>query len=261
MRTRFRLFGLLAVSIAPLILVQACGSDSENFKPASAGGAGGGGAGGKAGSAGGLSTAGASGEAGQGGAPEGGQAGTPAVAGASGEGGAGGAAPVCTDADNDGVTDCDGDCDDGDKTSFPGNPEICGDGADNDCANGVDDVCGGIGTYVSNLTGDDTTGLGTKDSPVQTIGKGIANALLIQATTQAPIDVYVSEGDYAEKVTMVETVNLLGGYSCPLQPCDWSRDPSLNVSNIVNTDFEGVLADKTITPATTIDGFTITGLD
>ncbi len=49
------------------------------------------------------------------------------------------------DADGDGVTTCDGDCDDGDGDNFPGNPEAC-DGADNDCDGAVeadgDGVCG-----------------------------------------------------------------------------------------------------------------------
>ena len=38
------------------------------------------------------------------------------------------AGPVCLDEDGDGVTDCDGDCDDGDPTRHPGALAICGDG-------------------------------------------------------------------------------------------------------------------------------------
>ena len=45
---------------------------------------------------------------------------------------------VCTDGDGDGVTDCDGDCDDADINNFPGNDEIC-DGLDNDCDGTADD--------------------------------------------------------------------------------------------------------------------------
>jgi hypothetical protein len=47
---------------------------------------------------------------------------------------------VCdnTDADSDGVDICGGDCDDGNASRFPGNPEVC-DNIDNDCNNQTDD--------------------------------------------------------------------------------------------------------------------------
>jgi len=51
------------------------------------------------------------------------------------------------DADGDGVTACDGDCDDGDETVFPGAPEVCDDGIDQDCSGEPDDwPCGAPGT-------------------------------------------------------------------------------------------------------------------
>ena len=166
--------------------------------------------------------------------------------------------PVCVDEDNDGVTDCEGDCDDADPNNFPGNAEICGDNQDNDCDLASDPPsCMGLGTYVSNLTGDDTTGDGTQQNPVETIGKGIANAVLI-GNGQA---VYVAQGDYAEKVTMVEDVDLLGGYHCAPNDCTWVRDPSTNASRIFAQDNEGVLANDSITRTTMIDGFTILGRD
>ena len=45
------------------------------------------------------------------------------------------------DADNDGVLECEDDCDDNDATAFPGNTEIEGDGVDNDC-DGLTDETG-----------------------------------------------------------------------------------------------------------------------
>jgi hypothetical protein len=44
------------------------------------------------------------------------------------------------DKDDDGFSHCD-DCDDDEETSFPANPEICGDEIDNDCDGEVDNGC------------------------------------------------------------------------------------------------------------------------
>jgi hypothetical protein len=44
----------------------------------------------------------------------------------------------CVDLDGDGITNCNGDCDDNDPDSYPGHAELC-DGADNDCDTQVDE--------------------------------------------------------------------------------------------------------------------------
>jgi hypothetical protein len=172
-----------------------------------------------------------------------------------GQGGTGGVPCDDSDADMDGVSICDGDCDDMDPTTAPGFPELCGDTIDNDCdGNGDPTSCNGLGTYVSELTGDDTTGDGTQMNPVATIGQGMTNSALLNNQT-----VFVAEGDYAEKVTMVEGISLWGGHQCDTNSCSWARDATTYISIIAAQDAVGVLAGDTLTRATAIDGFTIQG--
>jgi hypothetical protein len=76
--------------------------------------------------------------------------------------------PSCRDADQDGVYDCEGDCDDQDPDRYPSAGEDCGDGKDNDCDDATDcfdplcfsdPACGGgceyDGTGCSDCTPDD----------------------------------------------------------------------------------------------------------
>lgn len=165
----------------------------------------------------------------------------------------------CFDVDLDGVEDCNGDCDDQNPTVYPGAPEICGDGLDNACGADPDPMatCQGIGTWVSALVGDDLTGDGTQANPVRTIGAGMINAGIIGGGA----DVYVAEGSYPEKVIMVEGTDVLGGYQCDAGSCTWVRDPSAHTSTVINVDFQGVLADASITRATALDGLSIVALD
>ncbi|MFH2007923.1 MAG: choice-of-anchor Q domain-containing protein [bacterium] len=169
----------------------------------------------------------------------------------------------CVDNDGDGYgVNCDlgPDCDDAVPTTHASALEICGDGVDNDCDGIADQATAcpsGIGTYVSALYGNDATGLGTQQSPVQTIGMGIANAITIGGGHP----VYVAEGNYNEKVILVEGISLLGGHQCDTTTCTWARDPVTYVATIQNTDRQGVFADITISNITEISGFTIAGVD
>ena len=116
---------------------------------------------------------------------------------------------VCLDNDGDGVTDCAGDCDDNAPLNFPGGNEICGDLADNDCDMMDDEGCGGIGTFVSGTIGLPTNP-GTQAQPVDTIARGMANAMTIGGAQS----VIVAQGHYPEKIQLVEGIDLMGGYQC-----------------------------------------------
>jgi putative metal-binding protein len=181
--------------------------------------------------------------------------GATSVGGLGGSGGGTGGM-TCADADMDGVTDCDGDCDDTNPWAHPGAPEVCGDGADNDCdGSGDPPSCNGLGTFVASDVGDDTNP-GTQASPVQTIGKGIQNAVTIGMGQP----VFVAGGHYTEKVTLVEGVSLLGSYQCDVSDCSWVRDLGNIDTAIIDTDAEGVYAGPGITRATVVEGFRIQGL-
>jgi hypothetical protein len=207
------------------------------------------------------------GAAGAGGSGSGSGGTSPGGTGGSTPGGAGGtnvsdaglggadAAPACPDDDGDGQTTCAGDCDDDDAENFTGNSEICGDLADNDCNQQSDEICNALGTFVSAVIGDDNNP-GTKADPVKTIAAGIGHA----KTIGNGVDVYVAEGQYPEKVTVEEGISLFGGYSCTARPCSWARDPATAISEIDNTDFQGVVIGHAVTRATFLEGFTIKGL-
>ncbi len=160
----------------------------------------------------------------------------------------------CPDKDGDGVTVCAGDCDDNDPNNFPGNVEACGDAKDNNCAGGADEACGGIGTFVSGDTGNDTNP-GTQAMPVKTIAKGMANA----KTIGLPRTVFVAGGHYPEDVDLAEGLSLSGGFLCSVASCTWARDPKANDTAILDQRTAGVVAGATITSATKVDGFRIQG--
>ncbi len=166
--------------------------------------------------------------------------------------GAGGTGGGCVDADADGQTDCEGDCNDNDPTVYLGGPEICGDGLDQNCDGDPDEVsfCQGLGTFVS-VNGNNANP-GTQALPVQTIAVGLARAL----TIGNGVDVYVAQGIYYETVTLVEGVSLFGGY----EDVGWTRDIKANTTSVACTAFVCLSAPSTITRATVFDGFSLKGL-
>ena len=260
-RLSFLLSGLVASACGGSGFTEFQGSaGSAGDTSGGAGSNGAGGINGGGGAAGNLGSSGSSTPMSDAAAPDVGS-GTGGSAGSAGAAGAGGAAavdagsdaPVCTDTDKDNQTTCAGDCNDNDPTVFKGNTEICGDNKDNNCNASIDENCGGLGTYVSN-TGDDKNP-GTQAMPVKTIAQGMKNA----ATIGGKQAVYIGEGHYPEKVTVVEGIDLLGGYQCNAQGCTWQRDSTKYDSAILNQDDEGVLVPSTVTSATTFDGIRIAG--
>jgi len=59
-----------------------------------------------------------------------------------------------TDDDGDGVSECEGDCDDDDDTAVPGGTEVCDDGVDNDCDPATDETTDEDGDGESECDGD-----------------------------------------------------------------------------------------------------------
>lgn len=103
-------------------------------------------------------------------------------------------------------------------------------------------------TYVSKLTGSDTSGDGSPAHPYATVTKGIYE-------TGADGSVYVGRGDYHESVGLARSANLLGGYN----ETDWSRDISLYQTTL---DAGGLATAMVIYGDGVqglVEGFTITG--
>lgn len=203
----------------------------------------------EAGGAGGTTTTGGSTSA------SGGDGGSGGGSSVTGGGGAGGT--TCKDADMDGYSTCDGDCDDDNPNIHPGAVEICGDGIDQNC----DDVselgppCNNLGTFVSQKYGQ-VGGHGTIDDPVATIEEGIANAELISDWSLGePTWVVVSAGTYVEDLTVMGKIGVLGGFD----PDDWSvRDAAIFTTTIKNTKVDGIKLLDTEAPML-LEGLSIEG--
>lgn len=155
---------------------------------------------------------------------------------------------ICAETDGDGVSTCDGDCDDADRTTYPGAAEICGDGVANDCAGAADEGCAGVFVAPPPL-GDDASP-GTRSDPVATIARGIAIA-----QAMAGADVYVAAGTYSEAIVMADGISLLGGY----EPTTWTSDPRANLTVIAATTASGVSIPSGVGADTVLSGFELRG--
>ena len=118
------------------------------------------------------------------------------------------------------------------------------------------DCPGDTGTFVSALKGADSNP-GTKAMPFKSIGAGLAHAKMLGGE-QA---VFVAQGNYPEKVTLAQGIDLNGGYECNPTSCKWTRDLVMFEATITNQDFEGVLAGAGIGAGTLFGGFKIVGKD
>jgi hypothetical protein len=176
------------------------------------------------------------------------------AAGGTGSAGGGTSSSTCDDVDHDGdgTSSCTGDCDDQNPFVHPGALEICGDGVDEDC-DGKDNLgeeCAGYSVYVSQLKGS-VGAKGTMDDPVATIAEGVSHAQLLGGQAA----VLVAAGSYAEDVTVVGKISLVGGYD----PGDWAkRDPKTQVTSIkspTETGLKLVGVDEQMI----VDGFSIFG--
>ncbi len=85
---------------------------------------------------------------------------------------------VCFDADGDGQTNCDGDCNDADKAVYRGAAEIC-DGKDNDC-DGMLDLDPVTGLKVCREGDDGGVDAGRPDSGVADAGAGDAGSVVME---------------------------------------------------------------------------------
>jgi hypothetical protein len=108
--------------------------------------------------------------------------------------------------------------------------------------------------YVSDSIGSDSNP-GTSAAPVKTIGKGLEIAKgLIGGKA-----VVVGAGSYDENLTLVEGISVFGGYACSTASCIWTRDIPTHKTTIKVQRSEGVLAPKTVTRKTLLEGLQIIG--
>ena len=131
--------------------------------------------------------------------------------------------------------------------------EVCADNIDNNCDGQVDEGCGCV--YVAPSGNDNNPG--TAASPKRSISAAIA----VAGTNGLPSIVCVASGpacpsssNYAEDVVMKNGVSVYGGYQATGNV--WPRAANC-VTGIVSSKPLGLHFPKSVTSATSLDGFTV----
>ncbi|MFT5453782.1 MAG: hypothetical protein ACI9K2_000256 [Myxococcota bacterium] len=95
------------------------------------------------------------------------------------------------DLDGDGITSCDGDCQDADAAVFPGAVDACGDGVDNDCSGRADEDCPvmGLDHRAFVLDADDLTI--SEPELLADLASEVLDAVLLQIDEQTADALYV----------------------------------------------------------------------
>ena len=145
-----------------------------------------------------------------------------------------------------------------DSTAAPVCQLICNPGfqdADANPANGCELAVNTNVIHVSETTGTDSNTCGSINDPCATITHGLTRAIADGNT-----EVHVASGFYPESVTLVNGINLSGGYN----PVTWQQNPTTNPT-IIQGDSTSIhkntLIANFITSSTTVDGFVIVGQD
>ena len=158
-----------------------------------------------------------------------------------------------SDADSDGFSISQGDCNDADATIHPG-------ATDNPDPTFIDSDCDGIdGTKTLAVfvakTGSDAVGCGAFASPCLTITYGIGRALALPRSKM-----FVGAGIYNEAVTIQQGVSIYGGYSSDFLTRSLANRATISGSaQYGTTSLIYTVLGENITQATTIDMLVVQG--